>query len=167
MEDSKITAADDILEISGETFRASPFTDKDLDYLTNYVRYQINKRAREQAEFATSDAESMALQEVAFKEANSVSWYESTALQILSTPEGTAFTAYQMLRKHNPNLNKEWLSKQFGSTGKMPAQALENTVVIREMFLRLNSLSTEVSTPVEQKKAKKKKSPPKQNSTES
>ena len=157
MDDSKVSAAPDIVCISGKEFKASPFTDRDLDFLTNYVRYQINKRAREEAEFAENASEASEIIETAFTQAASLIWYEPTSLSILSSPAGTAAVAYMMLKKETPDISKEWLSGQFGSNTTMLPWNIENILAIRVAFSELNSLTTEVVSEEEQKKPKKKK----------
>lgn len=155
MEESKITGASDILEISGKTYRSSPLTDRQLDFITNYVRYVIKKRAKSEAEFANSPAEAREIEDDAFNRAAGVQWFEQESMRILATPEGTAVLAAEMLKKEHPDMKVENLTEHFGSAKVKTDEVMENTVNVRKVFIEQNSLETGKSN---NGKTKKKKS---------
>lgn len=142
IKDTKVTASPIVLVISGREMMASPLTDRQLEYLTNYVRFWMKKNAKEQSSFITDDKERYVFLEREDRKSINISWWEPAALTVLSTVEGTAVVAREMLKKDQPDLDLEWLKEQFGGTSKLTDLSLENTNAVRTAFLELCTLDT-------------------------
>lgn len=110
-ENAQISAATTDLVLAGETYTASPITDRGWDELDSWLQTEVVRVVRDQISFELQEAESkeeenliaakgQMLLEDAMKIALSVSFHSEAGQLVLQSPRGAARAAYQFVR-HN------------------------------------------------------------------
>lgn len=155
MKDEQVTAASRTIEISGKEFEVYPLTDRDLDSLTNWIRYKLKKDARAEAEFAESRAEKAEIKRDAAEFAANIHWFDSTGIStMLQTPEGLIKTLVFMLKKQ---WKEESFQDTFGSRTKMTEEQLINRAAVQQAFVAQNTVGDEKPAEPPAKRASKAK----------
>lgn len=154
MKDSQISGAATIIEISGKEIEVYPLSDKDLDTLTQWIRYKIQKDAREQSEFTESASEVAEIRADAFKNSLRVMWFDSIGINILlNNTDGLVEVIHKMTKGA---WKKDWFRNKFGEGGSYSEEQLENRKVLTKVFLELNTLDDGEEKDPKEEDAKKK-----------
>ena len=138
MKDDQIMRAGRPIEISGKTIEVYPLRDRDLEELTQWIRYKLKKDARMQAEFAESADEKEKIIEEAHDHAFQEVWFSKTGITLLlNQQEGLVETIYRMADK---KWKKDWFQNKFGTLLEHTDEQLENRKVVQNTFLEQNTL---------------------------
>lgn len=153
MKDEQVSGAPQILELAGKEFECFPLSDRDLDGLTQWIRYRINKDAREQAEFAETPREAAEIKEEALQYSLLMEWYQKAAInRILRDPAGLTHVVWLMIKR---KFKKEWFEHKFGEGSNISDEHLENREKVSQLFLEQNIVSNDSETEEEEPSGKK------------
>ena len=117
-------------------FQASPFSDKDYDELNLWVQSQVVTIARRALNVQLDDEEISSQQYndemgIAYVASSGVSLYTPQGSAIISTPQGIARIAWQMLKKRHPDLKYKSLLE--------PCKSIENQTTVLQTSNKLNA----------------------------
>lgn len=136
MKDEHVSGAARTIEISGKEFETFPLSDQDLDSLTQWIRYKINKDAETQVEFAGSEAEASRIREKAQEYGMTLHWWNRTgSTLLLNDPAGLAYTVFLMVQR---KFKKPWFENKFGTASKITDEQLANRSAVQQAFLDQN-----------------------------
>lgn len=138
---------------SGKIYQATPFTERDICELDEYIRFKYMENARKAVEYATP-TERKELLSIALDNSCSLTWTQGKGREIIQSLDGVVRFAYQMIKK-NTNVSLE----QFRKVLLDEEHLQENIESIWETYNTVNkSVPKEVETEVidDQKKATEK-----------
>lgn len=139
MRDEHVTAAAEPIEYNDQTIEVYPLSDKDLDSLSLWVRYKINKNAREEAQFAENALEKKQILSTAAELATNEFWFSSKGINlILNDSAGLEHVAFLMCKRQ---YKQESFKGQFGSGTKYSDNQLSNRTNFQNAFLKQNTMT--------------------------
>lgn len=137
MSDPSLTGAAVPLLISGKTFQAIAFTDRDYDELDEYIQSKVIEVAKKQLQGLSQNERSEMLQ-AAIKAASSSGWGTLEGNKIINTVEGSIRLGWQMIKVRHPNISwEDFLSLARKSDGQLK----DNIFNIDVAFTKVNNLT--------------------------
>lgn len=97
----------------GTTYQASPFSDRDIDELDEYVRHVLIRNARQSCRDAdVTPEEAQRIESTALEMSISITWMSGVGARLMSQPRGMARLVWQSVKHNHPDVTEDQIHKQ-------------------------------------------------------
>jgi hypothetical protein len=126
-----VTAAAFPIVLSGEQYRMTPLTDRDIEELNNWLRGSFIRMARAAITDDMSQRERDEVITIALREARRLSWMEGYGAELMASGiDGMARVIWQSLQRHHAG---EITHEQVAAALMDPATLEESTLIWQEL----------------------------------